>query len=358
MSKKGGGAAPAAPDYTKLAQQQSDASKAAANATTAASRVNTSTPYGNVNWSQGPDGTWNVSSTLAPEQAAILRSLQSNQLAAGNNLPTGPLDTSGLPAWQTNGASAAAPNTSIDMSGLPQLNQDYAAAAKQAQDANYQLQTQMLDPQYQQQETAERARLINSGIQPGSAAYDQAINDFNRSKQQDYNTARLSSINAGNTQALNLNQQANQAYNTLFGARLNAGQFGNQAANQTFQNTGQAAELANTVRTAGLNEAVTKQTLPYQQYLQLMGAGSSIEAPQPQTYETAGYQAPDLYNAGKDQYQAAIQALNYQNQQRAAKNWVAPVLSAAGNFFTGNWGQAGQDVGSLFGTNPNLRYGG
>jgi hypothetical protein len=78
--------------------------------------------------------------------------------------------------------------------------------------------------------------------------------------------------------------------------------------------------------------------------------------PQFQNYDAQGVNAAPVYQAGTDQAKAAQDLFNFQQAQKAASNKWGAVLGAAGNFFTGKWGQAGEQVGSLFGS-AGTQYG-
>jgi hypothetical protein len=64
-------------------------------------------------------------------------------------------------------------------------------------DAAYQQQQRTLDPQWQQKQSAFAQQMVGQGLQPGSAAYDNAMRDFSASQNDAYNQARLSSMQAG-----------------------------------------------------------------------------------------------------------------------------------------------------------------
>lgn len=73
-------------------------------------------------------------------------------------------------------------------------------------DAVYQQYTSRLDPQWQQNETAERDRLANSGIVEGSDAYNKAMEEFNRNKTDAYQMANnQAQVAGGQEQARVLN---------------------------------------------------------------------------------------------------------------------------------------------------------
>ncbi len=65
------------------------------------------------------------------------------------------------------------------------------------QQALYAKQTAMLDPQYKQEGAHVAAQLAAQGVNPGSGAYDQAMANFARAKNNAYAGARADSILAG-----------------------------------------------------------------------------------------------------------------------------------------------------------------
>jgi hypothetical protein len=170
QGKKNG---PPPPDYMGLAQQMGQESRANIAAQTQANRPNQSTPFASSQWSQAPDGQWSQS--------------------VGFNGPMGEANTA------VQGQLAQALRSPLDFSGLPSLtNGD--AARQQAIDAAYSQAESRLNPRFQQQEEALRNRLLASGLQEGSAAYNNAFNRFGQERNDAYNQAQFSAIGQG-TQA-------------------------------------------------------------------------------------------------------------------------------------------------------------
>lgn len=101
-------------------------------------------------------------------------------------------------------ASTASP---MDFGSLPELQygQD---AFNRASDAAYKQETSRLDPMWGQREEAERARLANQGLDPGSEAFQHAMDDFGRGRNDAYQGAINSSIGLGQSAA---NQMFNQS---------------------------------------------------------------------------------------------------------------------------------------------------
>jgi hypothetical protein len=115
------------------------------------------------------------------------------------------------------GAQSGSP---LDFSGLPQL--DYGENAfNKASDAAYGQMTSRLDPQWKQAEEAERTRLINQGLDPGSEAAQSDFGNFFRAKNDAYQGANNASIDQGL-------KASNQMFNQSFAAH-------NQGLNELLQ---------------------------------------------------------------------------------------------------------------------------
>lgn len=211
MGKSASQPTPPDPYATAQAQTQSNIQTALANATL--NRYGQNTPLGSLSWQQtGVDPKTGLpmyasNVTLAPDVQSALQS--GNQMAAGlgqvgnqylgnvrNQLAT-PIDTSGLPGIASKVGSG-----------------DLDAMRQQAQQAIYERQASMLDPQYQQQQEQLQSQLAQQGITQGSAAYNNAMNNFARQRDFAYSQARDASITGGNDYA---NQQFMQG---LQGANL------------------------------------------------------------------------------------------------------------------------------------------
>lgn len=222
-----GGSAPAAPDPVATANAQSAANVEAAKATAALNRYDTITPFGSSTWSQDPNNSekWSNTTTLDPQVQTMLNSYYDKA-----NQPMPSLDMSKLPA-----AGVAAQIKALDLSGAPaigatKIDAGTAMSGKNAQayselalsqadrlkklystefnydslgdmptasddtrraveDAYYKRSTARLDPRFQQDENALRARLGNQGISEGSQAYTTELDNFNRGKNDAYSSA-------------------------------------------------------------------------------------------------------------------------------------------------------------------------
>jgi hypothetical protein len=172
--------APKAPDPVATAQAQAGVNLSTAITQQNLNMVDQVNPWGSVDYSQNGStrykdsfGNWvevptfTQTTTFSPEQQAIFDKSQ----AAQTNL-------AGIAEEQSGRVSQALSDPfSFD-------NQDAANWA-------YDLGAQRLDPRFEQQEGALRDRLINSGIRPGTTAWDREMSRMGESKNDAYNQLML-----------------------------------------------------------------------------------------------------------------------------------------------------------------------
>lgn len=77
------------------------------------------------------------------------------------------------------------------------MGQNPFAGVQQYTDQAYGEATRQLDPQWQQNQASFDQQMVNRGIAPGSAAYDQAKQDFDRSRNDAYAQARGQAMGQG-----------------------------------------------------------------------------------------------------------------------------------------------------------------
>ena len=191
--------------YIQAAQQTSLGNLAGAQNATAANRVNQSTPYSNLNYTQtGTDANgnpiWSANQTLAGPLAGAQSSLAqgvANQAAQGFNPNT--------------------PSVGINPGQL------YSDAIMQR-----------LQPQQAHAQEQQAASLANQGIAPGTDAYNNAMRTFQQGQNDQLTSAQVGGIGVGlqaNQQAFNQQLQQANLQNGLFGlgssAILGAGGLGN-----------------------------------------------------------------------------------------------------------------------------------
>lgn len=277
---KSGASAPKAVDPTALAQAQVGANLATSQAQSALNNDRTSSPFGTSNFEQDPSGRWNLTQTLNPTLqtafnnesglAGLLSQYGGNlaDIAAapaigganliekaynqlGNQIPTGPVSTEGLPS-------------------LPNSQTDFANEVGQAQKAAYNTQAGFLDPQFAEKQSDLRTQLADEGIPVGSDAYSRAQGDLGRQSDLAYQQAQNAAIQAGN-----------QEQATLFGEDLNAN---NQGFNQRVTQWGEPLAALNSA--AGTGEGI------------LSGAINGLTGLSPLSNFTWGGQIPTFGSQG------------------------------------------------------------
>ena len=172
---------PPAPDYIGAAKETASGNLEAAKYATKANRINQTTPYGSLTYSQNPDETWNQVETLTPQaQQALDQQLTLNK-------KYGEVANIGFDK-----ARSIFENPELDTSGVPQRAIN---VGQTAQDAIL----SRLNPQLARQDEELRTRMANQGITLGSQAYGQEMNQ----QGQQANDLRLQAA----LQGINLDQQ-------------------------------------------------------------------------------------------------------------------------------------------------------
>lgn len=145
--------------------------------------------------------------------------------APGTQPQTGaPVQSAGNPYYDPNsGQNAILPQGNISINaGDPNIMN----SMQQFVDAAYHNQTARLDPQWQQQQNAFDAQMVAQGLQPGSAAYNNAYQNFVMGRNDAYNQAYNNSFQTGlaaQGQAFNQAALPEQLRNALNVASINAG---------------------------------------------------------------------------------------------------------------------------------------
>lgn len=219
---------PPAPDYTGAAQATASGNLQAAQAATAANRVNQYTPYGSLIYNEtGTDSqgnpTWSATTNLSPVGQQLLDTQNKTSLGLGSAI------NSQLGNVQNVMSQPFNPN-------LPSVGIN---AGQSYQDAAM----QRLAPQLSQQRELLNNQLSNSGIPVGSEAWNRAqLNQAQKENDllaanttQGFNTGLAANQNAYNQQLTNYNLPLNT---------LSALRSGSQVQNPTFQNVPQQATTA------------------------------------------------------------------------------------------------------------------
>lgn len=153
---------PPAPDYAGAAQKE-----------TQSKQTSQYTPYGSQVYSPDPSAPSGYRSdiTLTPQAQNALDSQQALSSGIGK----------------------------IAQDYLPQVQQQYSNpmglnSVQDVSDKAYGAMTSRLDPQWDARATQNETKLTNQGLRPGGEAYDNAMRDFNNSRNDAYQQANLASI--------------------------------------------------------------------------------------------------------------------------------------------------------------------
>lgn len=317
-------------DPTQTANAQADANIKAAQATAGLNRVDQSTPTGQVKWSQGPDGTWSQSTTLAPGQDNLnnwATADAANSLASLGRGEAGSLSYgTQAPTLQTSVNNPGVPVTSLNTSGVQAIPQADDAAYQKAVDSVYGQSTSRLDPQWAQQQTQLETQLANQGVPQNSDAWNKAMTQFTQGKNDAYTSAMNNAVTQGSA-----------LENTQFGMGLAANQAGeaNAATEGNFANSAAAQQLAQALSTAGFGNTAAQQGFTNDQQnanlnnssvqnktqdlLATGGIGNNYSNIQMPGVAQSNVAAPDVL--GANSLSAQQQMANYQNQtaQNSAK---------------------------------------
>jgi hypothetical protein len=266
-----GGSAPQAPDPYKVADATTQTNEQTAQFNKALNLNNYSNPFGSQQSNVvGTDATGApIYQTSISASQPLQNLLNSSMSAAGNSNATVGNSIFGL-----GGINSQLAGLGSQIS--PTAAQD---ANRQGQQAAYAAQTQYLDPQFKQQQSSLESQLANQGLVPGSQAYDNAMTNFNNSKNQAYS-------NAANQSVLTGSQIGSQMLNNNLAA---VGEQGNLL-NQQGVNYGQQASLSQ---------------LPYSQLSSLAGLVPGNTG----TAQSAANPA-NIAQAFQNQYQGQLNAYN------------------------------------------------
>ena len=300
--------------YIQAAQQTSQANNQAAQAATAANRVNQSTPYTNLQYQQtGVDANgnpiWAANQSLTPEFQNTFNNLanQANQTYAN------PFNTSSY-QQQMVGQSPQFQG----VGSAPQLQTGVQGTGMQGWDTATNLLMSRLDPQIAHQNEMSDQALANQGIMPGSQAYENA----KRVLGQQQNDLRVQAQLAGSqlqNQMFNQNLATGNFGNTALQNQntMNLGntQFNNQLGQQGFVNQLAGTAANNAATQANLTNALNQYQMPMQGLANL----KTITSPNyVNPYTQAAVAAPDYLGAYSTQNASDIARANAQMAQQTA----------------------------------------
>jgi hypothetical protein len=211
MGKK---STPTPPDYEAAAERTSAGNIELVDAQTQDNRPNQYTPWGSSEWSEDDQGNWTQNIRLSDQQQQALD------------------DQMGIQAGRSDLAGGMFDRVRDEYGGMMDWSQfgDYAAnlqggdeARQEAIDNSYNQATSRLDPRWEQTTEQKEASLRNQGLRPGDEAYDDAMANMDRSRNDAYNQAMFSAIGIGGTEGQRNQQmdlQANNYQNQVRQARV------------------------------------------------------------------------------------------------------------------------------------------
>ncbi|WP_373413713.1 tail fiber domain-containing protein [Ensifer aridi] len=371
------GSAPEAPDPNETASAQTATNIGTAVANNVMGNVNQVTPDGNLTYTyttqkwkdplsgkeydlQVPTAT----QTLSQQQQAIknqtdaaelnMATLANNQSGKLNDLLGKPMDMSKAPA-AGNAATIGLPQYQ-QFQGGPNLQTNVGNAGDITRSYDVDFDTtkyenalmERLNPQLEQDRAALETRLANQGLQPGSEAYNRAIDQARRQS----NDARISAIlNAGQEQSriagLARDQATfqNSAQNQAFGQNVTAAGFSNDANQQMFQNRNTTTAGNNALQDQSFNAQQAKFNLQNQQRAQylnetyaqrnqpineIIGLMSGAQVNSPQFVPTQSNPMPTVDYAGLVQQNYANKMGAYNQSQANMQSLLGGALGFGG----------------------------
>lgn len=277
---KGGGSPPPAPDPQQTAQAQAAANKETAISQQQLNMVNQYTPYGKLEYRQRGtyrDGTpaYSAYQTLAPKQA------QMKTLTDDAGIRYGQTANNQLEAIK---GTLSKPMSFGSLGPAPMFNQEYRDEIAQSM-------YDRLNPQFDRDQNALEQKLVNQGLMPGSEAWNQALDDMNRAR----NDARLAIDSA----ALG---QAAQMYG-----------------------------LEESGRNSRINEIAMLRSQPLNE-LAAMLTGSQVQNPQFVNTPVTGISPTDVAGPIYANYNA--QLANYNQQQNRNNGFLGGLFDVGGSVLT------------------------
>ncbi len=281
--------------------------------------------YGQDGGSGRPPDPWGMEVYLSPEQQAAMEAQQRigrgrSDIAesllgrARGELGAAP-DYSSLPEF--GGGVSPEDLPQYDASGAPGLP-DVGDVRNRAEEALYQRSSQRLNPEWEQRQQQLDSQLRSQGILPGSPAYTQQMQQFERGREAAYAGARQEAISGGGEEAqrqfgmgLSARQQAVGEAGQRFGA-------GMARAGQGFGQRMQASQYATQRRNAQLGEMLQKRGYTLNEINALL-SGQQVGMPQLPNFALAGQaQPPNYTGAAGQQYEAGLNAYNARQAQMQA----------------------------------------
>lgn len=263
-------------------------------------------PNGSVTNTYDPNANqWTQTTTLSPEQQAIYdQGNQAKSTALG--IANGQLGN--VQSALNTPLTAPGMQTGVQ-SGPLQMSvggQDVNQSVRNAINANFGGQMQLLQPKMQQQDEQHNAQLVAQGLNPNDAAWQNDATLYGNQRATLLGQVAANAVNAGNAEQ-----------NTLFGQQLNQGEFANTAQGQQFSQGLQNANLNNSAQQSDFSNKAYAQQLPINEFDALMSSGQ-VGMPTAGNFAQTAIAPTDVTGAyglqaqqQQQQYQAQMQ--NYQS---------------------------------------------
>lgn len=334
---------PEAPDYGVLARQQALEQNKLIDKQTQANRPNQTNPYGSVNWTQDKDGNWTQNVSYDPKVQGNIDAMLS---ALGQNLSSMKGDFTGPGALQGYKPHEMTTGQFDPMTSWQYGGQNGGTSGDGYADAFTKSLLARVSPQQEVDRGAMENKLRLQGLQPGTPAYDRAMQNLMRSQGDVNSKAALDGMLAAS-------QNARADYAT----QLSRDQLGLQTAmgNQQMTNATQGQQF---------DQSMTQHMLPYQKAALMNQMLSGAFTPSFNGFTPAGVgQAADIVGAAQQAYAQQMQSANDKNAKKSGKGQSLGSIAGtvAGGFFGGPAGaaigsQAGGAAGGAIFSDETLKY--
>lgn len=333
---------PPDPFATARAQSAADRETARTNALLLNPTVNS--PYGRVRYTQntekiGDDTIQRPVQTIELSEANQRNLNKRNELTdylgnVGVNLarqmPNNPFDTSRFKPREQD----------IDFSGVDRIGtiNDFQNDRKRIEDAVYNRQLRLLQPELQRREDQIRERLIQTGNPQGSQAYTNELNRFDKARNQALADLADRSVRAGS------NEQ-----DRLFN-------LGNMLRQQQIGEAYRPYQVSDQIRRDQLSEGQMLRNQQINELAALLQGREAINNPMQAQYSQAALRSPDLMGMINQNYGHQLNAYNtrFNNQEARDDAFMEGLFSLGG---AGLGFAMGGPSGGMMGANMGGRMG-
>jgi hypothetical protein len=331
---------PAAPNYSALAMQDQAAKQQSYDKALQANRPNQVGPTGSLTWSQDPAGNWTQTTTMNPQEQAIMEAGQGNQLGVQGKIGE---QVTGFDTNQINlGGAPAMPNQS-DFSSLGAMpgQSDYSSLGNMPEVGGYDQRSidtirALQAPQLQRQRATKEAQLAAMGVGTGSGqAWNTEQQNLGDTENRADLNAILSGIQQGNTmfgQGMQARQQGASELDRQFAQAMQGRQQGATELGTTF---GQGMQLHQT----GTGDILSQEQANLGKLSGLMGLGRNAQMPTfPGVNQVGMVPTANMMGAAQSQYDD--EANRYNADQASQSALLNTIIGAAGTAFGGPVGGA------------------